>query len=233
MQHPQRIIADCFKGASDEAAQQFFSSTIRRDYKNNEVIYLQDDDAENLYVIINGHVRLSYMMEDGSAVLYAILAPGKVFGELGIFDGGSQCDMAMSVGDSIIGSISAGKFKGLCQRFPELHDNIAMLVAQRYRSYIELTRIMSLRRLQSRISLALLRLADSLDQYASHEGRKYLCVGSVVTQSDLAIMARGSRGNINRTLKVWERAGWIIVKSRTILITDRAALESVALEDGL
>lgn len=108
-----------------------------------------------------------------------------------------------------------------------------MLVAQRYRSYIELTRIMSLRRLQSRISLALLRLADSLDQYASHEGKKYLCVGSVVTQSDLAIMARGSRGNINRTLKVWERAGWIIVKSRTILITDRAALESVALEDGL
>lgn len=233
MQHKRQAVADCFKAASDEAAQHFFSSAHRRSYKNNEVIYLQDDEAENLYLVIDGHVRLSYMMEDGSAVLYAILAPGKVFGELGIFDGGCQCDMAMSVGDSIIGSISANKFKALNERFPELHQDIAMLVAQRYRSYIELTRIMSLRRLQSRISLALLRLADSLDQYASHEGKKYLCVGSVVTQSDLAIMARGSRGNINRTLKVWERAGWIIVKSRTILITDRAALESVALEDGL
>ena len=108
-----------------------------------------------------------------------------------------------------------------------------MLVAQRYRSYIELTRIMSMRRLHSRVSSALLRIADTLNQHTIYEGRTYLYVSPVVTQTDLAIMARGSRGNINRLLKAWERADWVLLRNRTILIKDRPALEALAFEDEL
>ena len=56
-------------------------------------------------------------------------------------------------------------------------------------------------------------------------------LGSIVTQTDLGLMARGSRGNINRVLKTWERAGWIAIEDRRTLILDRARLEGVATED--
>jgi CRP-like cAMP-binding protein len=224
---------ESFLDVEEEAVEHLVSSFFLKTYENNEVIYLQDDDTTNLYMVFDGYVRLSYLMEDGSAVLYAILGRGKLFGELGVFDGGQQCDMTMSVGSSTIGSMSTKRFRELCERFPTLHEGIAILIAQRFRSYIELTRIMSLRRLQSRASCALLRIVDTLDQCASYEGTLYPCLRPVVTQTDLAIMARGSRGNINRALKAWERAGWIILRNRMILIKDRPALEALAFEDEL
>jgi CRP-like cAMP-binding protein len=133
-----------FARASDEAKNALITALSRRAYGNNEVVYLQEEAAEHLYFVISGHVRLSYVMDDGSAILYAILPPGDSFGELGIFDGGVHCDMAMGMGNTVVGSISLKKFDGLRQSFPDLHQRIALMVASRYRSYIELTRLMSL-----------------------------------------------------------------------------------------
>lgn len=206
------------------------SSTI---YGNNEVVYFQDDEAAHLYFVTSGFVRLSYLMEDGSAILYAILPPGNSFGELGIFDGGLHCDMATGIGQTVIASIASKRFESLCSRYPELNSALAQLVARRYRSYIDLARIMSLKTLPARVAQALLRIADMLGTHIRHGGRELLCVGPVVTQADLGLMARGARGNVNRALKEWQRSGWIAIKNRSILIIDREALETLAFEESI
>lgn len=222
-----------FARASDEAKNALIAAISRRTYANNEVIYLQEEPAENLHFVISGHVRLSYVLDDGSAILYAILPAGDSFGELGTFDGGAHCDMAMGIGSTLIGTVSAARFRSLCQRFPILKDCIALLVARRYRSYIELTRIMSLKTLQGRLALALLRLADGLGSKMSHAAREVPYVGPVVTQADLGLMARGARGTVNRTLKSWQRSGLIAMKDRAIIIANRSALETIAIEEDL
>jgi CRP-like cAMP-binding protein len=220
-----------FAQASDEARCALLSALSRRTYGNNEVVYLQEEQAQHLYFVISGHIRLSYVMDDGSAILYAILPPGDSFGELGIFDGGVQCDISMGIGNAVVGSVSAKTFISLCERFPNLHKCIALLVARRYRSYIELTRMMSIKTLQGRVAQALLWLADGLATETTYRDRKVPCVGPVVTQSDLGLMARGARGSVNRVLKTWERAGWLVVKDRTILIVNRPALEATTIEE--
>lgn len=219
-----------FARASDDAKSALIATSTRRAYADNEVIYLQEEGAQNLYFVVSGHVRLSYVLGDGSAILYAILPAGDSFGELGVFDGGVHGDMAMGIGNTVVGAVSAKNFHALCHRFPALHDCIAQLVARRYRSYIELTRIMSLKTLPGRLAQALLRLADVLGTATNYCGRDVPCVGPVITQADLGLMARGARGSVNRALKSWQRAGWLVVKDRAILIADRAALEAVAIE---
>jgi CRP/FNR family transcriptional regulator, cyclic AMP receptor protein len=222
-----------FGRASDEAKKALMAALSRRAYANNEVVYLQEERAEHLYFVISGHVRLSYVMDDGSAILYAILPPGDSFGELGIFDGGVHCDMAMGIGNTVVGSLSVKKFEAISQSFPELHKCIGLMVASRYRSYIELTRMMSLKTLQARVAQMLLRLADGFATETHHSGRNVLSIGPVVTQADLGLMARGARGSVNRTLKSWERTGWLAMKDRAILILNRAALEACALEEDI
>jgi CRP/FNR family transcriptional regulator, cyclic AMP receptor protein len=133
----------------------------------------------------------------------------------------------------VVGSVSVKRFHELCHRFPALHDCIAQLVARRYRSYIELTRIMSLKTLPGRLAQALLRLAEGLGTKTNHCGRDVPCVGPVVTQADLGLMARGARGSVNRALKCWQRAGWLVVKDRAILIANRDALEAIAIEGDI
>ncbi|MEJ1160526.1 Crp/Fnr family transcriptional regulator [Prosthecomicrobium sp. N25] len=207
------------------------AAAIRRRYGHNAFIYIQEEEAEHLYVVRSGHVRLSYLMEDGSAVLYAILPAGESFGELGIFDGGVHCDMATAIGDTVVAAIPIGGFHHLAARHGEIGRALSRVVARRYRSYIDLTRILSLRSLPARLAQSLLRLADGLGTTAEHGGRRVPCVGSVVTQTDLGLMARGARGNVNRALKMWERAGWIALRDRSIILLDRPRLEALAIED--
>ncbi len=187
-----------FAQASDDAKSALIATSTRRAYADNEVIYLQEERAQNLYFVVSGHVRLSYVLDDGSAILYAILPAGDSFGELGIFDGGVHGDMAMGIGNTVIGAVSAKNFHALCHRFPALQDCIAQLVARRYRSYIELTHIMSLKTLPGRLAQALLRLADGLGTATNYCGLDVPCVGPVITQADLGLMARGARGSVNR-----------------------------------
>jgi CRP-like cAMP-binding protein len=90
---------------------------------------------------------------------------------------------------------------------------------------------MSLKTLPGRLARALLRLADGLGTAVDYRGRRVPSVGPVVTQADLGLMARGARGSVNRTLKGWQRAGWLIMKDRAILIANRTALETIAIEE--
>lgn len=225
------IVGFDFADVSSEARRALSEAMSRRSFANNEVIYLQEDDADNLYFVAAGHVRLSYIMEDGSAILYAILPSGQCFGELGVFDGGKQVDMATSLGTSTVAFVSTRSFRSLASRFPELRDVLAGLVARRYRSYIDLTRNLSLKTLPARVSQALLRLADGLGSRTTYGGREVPVVGAVVTQSDLGLMARGARGNVNRALKAWERNGWIVIRDRAILVVNRSKLEALSFED--
>jgi CRP-like cAMP-binding protein len=199
----------------------------------NEFIYLQEDEAHYLYFVRSGHVRLSYLLEDGSPILFGVLPPGESFGELGIFEAGRHADMATSIGTSSIWCVPAAAFRSLRTQHPELGAALARTVARRYRSYILLTRILGLKTLPARLSQCLLRVADGLNDRIAHGNRQVLQVGSFVTQSDLGLMARGARGNVNRALKAWERQGWIAMRDRNILILDRTSLEGVAIDDGL
>jgi CRP/FNR family transcriptional regulator, cyclic AMP receptor protein len=222
-----------FAQLGSEARSALIGALVARSYAANDFIYLQDDEAENLYFIRSGYVRLSYLMEDGSAILCGILPPGDTFGELGIFENGTHCDMATAVGEVAVVSVPASAYRSLGMRYPEINAVVGRVVARRYRSYVALTRMLSLKTLAARLAQALLRLADGLGERMQLSGRDVAYIGSMVTQADLGLMARGARGNVNRALKSWERAGWIVIQDRCIAVLDRARLEALALEEGL
>ena len=50
-----------FAQASDDAKSALIATSTRRAYADNEVIYLQEERAQNLYFVVSGHVRLSYL----------------------------------------------------------------------------------------------------------------------------------------------------------------------------
>lgn len=221
-----------FVGLSPQAVAGLSRSASVKLFRPNDFVYLQDDPASHLYFVRSGHVRLSYLLEDGTAVLFAILPPGESFGELGVFAAGTYHDMATTVGSASVFRVGADDFHAL-DREGELSLALGRTVARRYRSYIALTRSLGLKSLNARLSQALLRLADDLGATQCFEGRDVPAVGAFVTQSDLGLMARGARSNVNRALKTWEREGWIAIHDRSIVILNRRRLESLWLEEGL
>lgn len=224
-------IAVEFHHLGAEAEEALASAFVTRTFAPHDLIYLQDDDADYLYFIRSGYVRLSYLMEDGSAVLCGILPPGESFGELGVFEGSTHCDMATAIGNVVVSAVSVQHFRHLRDRHPQIGTAVARVVARRYRTYVELTRMLSLKTLAARLAQALLRLAEGLGTQARVGDKLYPSVGSVVTQTDLGLMARGARSNVNRALKAWERERWIAMQDRSIVILNRQKLEALALQE--
>jgi len=217
---------------SEETLAELFRHGHVRHLRPNDFVYLQEDEATSFYFVQSGHIKLSYLLEDGTPILFSVLPPGESFGELGIFDGEGHAEMATSVGESTVISITRTALHALSERSCELEQALGRTIARRYRSYISLSRILGLKTLSGRLSQCLVRLADVLGERVTYNGRDVLQIGSYVTQTDLGLMARGARGNVNRALKAWAEAGWIAMDHRRILILERSSLENAAFDEG-
>lgn len=220
-----------FARASDEAKSALLAALTRRTYANNEVVYLQEDEAQQLYFVVSGHIRLSYVRDDGSAILYAILPPGEQLRRTRHLR--RRCPLRHGHGDRE------------CRGRQRLGQEVQRPVRA-------LPKPAKVHRPAGRAALPVVYRIDPHDEHQDtarargagtsgarrrardrgHCGRKVPSVGPVVSQSDLGLMARGARNSVNRILKIWERAGWLAIKDRSILIVNRAAIEASALRSA-
>lgn len=50
-------------------------------YKSNDIIYMQEDSSNNLYLILKGRVRVYLISKDGQEITIDIIDKGRIFGE--------------------------------------------------------------------------------------------------------------------------------------------------------
>lgn len=217
-----------FSSLDGEIATALRTIAVRRDFADGQLIHLQDDQALFLNMVLVGHVRMSYLMEDGSSILHAVLTDGDTFGELGILVRSAYPDTAAAAGPVALISLPTAALLDLARMHPALSDALARAVAVRYREYLALVRDLSLPSLPMRLARTLIRLADRLDGPTDRDARSSRGIGAIVTQTDLGLMARGSRGSVNRALQSWRRAGWIALRDRDIIVLNRSALAAMA-----
>jgi CRP/FNR family transcriptional regulator, cyclic AMP receptor protein len=213
--------------SSSLVTKNFFNYIYDYVYYRNELIYLQEDSADYLYLVVSGYVRVSYLLEDGSFVLLGIISQGDGFGELGVHAGDCHTETATAIGDVCVARIRADLFRSDVIDKSDAQHFLTQLLARRYRWYLHSTCTLSLNNLESRLSQVLLFLCKSLNRTSSIDGQTYPSLPTMITQSDLGSMARGTRGNINRLLKKWEQHGWIAFYNRNIVLTRSAKLEAI------
>lgn len=195
----------------------------------NDIIYHQDDESTHFYIVQSGNVRLSYITEEGFVSLFAIMAPGGTLGEAGVLGGFDHVETASTIGPTTVLAISADCLRGDGSGAAELRAEMGRLVARRYLAQMQLTRALYLPKLSQRLAHALLQLLETLGNEVRYRDRMVDCLGPVVTQSDLGSMARGTRENINKTLRKWDKDGLVQLEDRHILFLDRTRLENMAL----
>jgi CRP/FNR family transcriptional regulator, cyclic AMP receptor protein len=220
--------APCLSGMSEEARSELIKGIGARPYIDKEVVFMQGDEAEFLYVILSGFVRLSYFFEDGTQAFLGILQPGECLGELGVCERGAYAETAAAIGEAYLARIGARAFEACFADPVAKTREMAGLLAVRYRSYLSVTCDLSLTSLAGRLSRVILKLVKCLGEKASINGRELPCLSPLITQSDLGAMARGTRTNVNRTLKEWERAGLILLRDRSIVLLNPSRLEAIA-----
>ena len=63
----------------------FEKAGIKISYKPKDIIYMQEDDTQSLYLITKGRVRVFGMISSGKEVTFEVLEKGAIFGESSFF----------------------------------------------------------------------------------------------------------------------------------------------------
>jgi CRP/FNR family transcriptional regulator len=181
-----------------------------------EMLLLEGDQSEYMYLIISGAVKIFKRSVNGKEQILNIASTGETLNDVSTFDGGT-CAMDMLAMTPVrLCAIKKDDMKALFSRFPRIALNVAGVLAAKVRRDSSLVEVLSFDHIISRLAKLILKQSDA--------GGAML---PLFTQQDLAAMVGTSRVVVNRSLKAMEDKGAIRMTRRHIVITDEEALRQL------
>jgi CRP/FNR family cyclic AMP-dependent transcriptional regulator len=190
-------------------------------YKKDQFIYMPDDSATHIYMIVAGRVKIGHYLEEGSEVLSAILTTGEIFGELAMAGEERRRDFAQAMVDTTICPLTIDELKMLMFENKELSFKILKLIG---------LRIMKLERKLELLVFkdARTRVVEFLKDAAAWKGRKVgfeTLIQTSLTHKDIASLTGTSRQTVTTILNELKEKNLINFNRKQILIRDLENLQ--------
>jgi CRP/FNR family cyclic AMP-dependent transcriptional regulator len=144
---------------SDERSKLLDLSTVEV-FKRKEVLYLPGDLRENLYVMLEGVVKLARLSEDGREIIIDTCESGELFGELSLINPGSHETMAETMIKSKVAVISASAFSSIIEQLPKLSFILARVIGLRRMTLESKLEDLAFRNVPSRLAKFLMEQAN-------------------------------------------------------------------------
>jgi len=205
-----------FADLKDEILEKIFSLMQKRLYKRNNMILMEEDVGDTLFILNQGSVKITRLSDDGREVILSILGDGDFFGEMSSFDGESRSANVIALEDSEVFVLKRGDFLDLLEKHPMIAIALLQELAIRLRRSDQQIEGLSLSDAENRIAMSIIRLAEDLGVIKLGQ----VIIDNLPFQQDIANMAGTSRETVSRMLKLLDGKGWIQRKGRRLIITN-------------
>ena len=205
---------DLFAELSPEHLSSIAAAAEIRELRRGDVLFLEDDEPEDLYVVLDGRVAIANRSFDGRESVVALMEAGDLFGEMPIFrpDGRSAGARALESCSVIV--VPYGPVRQLYSDHPELLWRVVELLAARLKNMDVALADSVFLDVTGRTAKRLLELAGDSDDFELP-----------ITQEELAGMVGASRERVNKAIASFIKLGWLEQRERSYTITDRQQLE--------
>lgn len=96
----------------------------------NTVIFSQDDEGDNFYIIESGKVKITRKTK-GEEKTLAILTRGEFFGEMALLSGEKRSASAISIEDTTCITLSKADFNDILEKNPSIALNLSKTISRR------------------------------------------------------------------------------------------------------
>lgn len=184
-----------------------------RTYRRGEYVYRIGDTADDLYVLIDGSVKLSAPARLGGERVLAVCGPDDFFGESFLAGGGVRNADALCLdAGTVVCGISREAFLTLSRQAPTVV--LAFTAAFAARAHVLQERLGFLsHRAETRLARVFLDLAVRLghEQHGSHaHPLEWMTLSLDVRHEDLAGLAHISRVTVTEVLSQWRALGLLV-----------------------
>jgi CRP/FNR family transcriptional regulator, cyclic AMP receptor protein len=191
-------------------------------YTAGRVIFAKGSPGRSMMAILKGDVRISTPSPAGPDIVLTMLSAGEIFGEIALIDGADRTADAIAITDCELLVLDHRDFVPFLERRADLCLLLLRLVCQRLRRTDQQVQEAMFGRLEGRIAMALVRLAQDLPP----AGAKAVTLR--ITQQELAGMVGAARESVNKQLHVWQKEGVLRLGKRLIEIDKLDALEALS-----
>jgi len=197
---------------------------VRLERARGEAFCAEGAPAESLFLITRGVVKLVRSLDSGRDVIVELVGPGDVLGEAALTDGGVYDASAICVHPSTALAIGRGAAQAFVTSNPEAIRNVlALLHASLQRAHLRVEDL-SIFGVRQRIARFLIRLAD----WTGRQERGRTIVPLALSREELAALVGTTTETTIRVMSGLRQQGLVEPARRGVVLTDRAALETVA-----
>ncbi len=189
---------------------------VKKDYKRDEPILLEEDSGNALFVILNGKVKVSRSSNDGREVILTILGESDFFGEMAILDGLARSANVIAIEESKVFLIQRNDFLQLLNNHPEISIILLQELTSRLRNADMKIKALSLKDAEGKVATVLLQIAE----YSGKIKNGVVEIDKLPIQQDLANMAGTSRETISRTLHSFAKRGFVELDGNKLRIVN-------------
>lgn len=212
-----------FDGMSREEIEAVSRELTMRHYKRGSSV--GDGQADRVFLLKEGRVRLYNLTRDGHEVTTAVLVPGQLFGLGSLFGRSEESALAECVDDSYVCDAGAHDFLSILAHHPLMMAKVMMAMAKQIFRLQETIEHLAVEPARSRLARHLLSMVDA--GTPSDGG----CMLPPETQEDMASVIASTRETVARALAAWRHEGIVTMQGRRVVVLDADRLRA-AVSDG-
>ncbi len=218
MDHADDVLrrAPLFESLDDDSAAALQTGVTVVDLARAERLFDEGASGNQLYVILDGKIKLTRAAADGRENLLSVLGPGEMFGELSLFDPRPRTASATAVTDSRLAALAHDDLRSWLTGRPDVALHLLRALAQRLRRANDVMADLVFTDVPGRVAKALLDLADRFGT-VQEDG---LQVNHDLTQEELAQLVGASRETVNKALADFAARGWLQLAAKSVLLIE-------------
>lgn len=188
----------------------------QRKFKKGEYIYIPNEQADCMYLISEGRVKIGAYGNAGKEITKAILNEGEVFGELSLIGESKRRDFAYAMELTTVCIITVAEMKSLMREYSGLQLFIMKIMGNRVLEMEQRLESLVFRDSRTRIVEYLLNLAKKKGQRVGYE----TVVRRFLTHQEIANLTATSRQTVTTVLNELRTKNIITFNRKRLLIRD-------------
>lgn len=193
------------------------------DFAAGQPVYFEGDEAQHLFLVAMGRVKLVRNTTSGHEVLLDILHGAEYFGNLNILGTTAYTETAITQTDCCILQISSEDFARILERYPDVMLKVLSTVGKRLEESREQVTQLSTYTVEQRIASALLRLANKMGE----ERDQSVLIQLPFSRQDLAAMTGTTTETVSRVMSRFAEEGLIRSGRKWVAVADQKGLEDL------
>jgi CRP/FNR family transcriptional regulator, cyclic AMP receptor protein len=192
-------------------------------FTNGQLIFSRGDISRDIYLVLEGRVRLSLLSGEGRELSLAHATPGTLFGEIACLDGGPRTANATAIAAVKCLLLPQAAMAQLMETNPRVANAMVQFLCSRLRQTDDKLESIALHPIEVRLARFL--MSAIILQTPGAKGNK-VPLDLRMSQSEMALLIGASRPKVNSALMALEDTG-ALTRDGTKLVCDMDVLADI------